>query len=200
MMTASHCFDEVDRCENTVVLFDYYSKEKSSWTTQETRRCKKVLSATKPTDIDFTDPDAFSDYVLFEIDEPIFNRVPLKLATSQAPFVDQEVYTIGHPRGRAMKIADQAKIFHVINKNIVTNLDGFHGNSGSPILDARTHEVIAIYSSGDEDDHEQVKQDGFQRQSTRIITDQTYAETPTYGEHASQMILIWPIIQSFFEM
>jgi V8-like Glu-specific endopeptidase len=58
---------------------------------------------------------------------------------------------MGHPSGLPMKYADGAKVFGNFDNYFSTNLDTFGGNSGSPVFNAKTNEVVGILVRGDID-------------------------------------------------
>jgi len=64
----------------------------------------------------------------------------------------QPVYMIGHPRGLPLKAAPGASVCDIANDCFASNLDVFQGNSGSPVFDGNTHEVVGLLTRTDEKD------------------------------------------------
>lgn len=92
------------------------------------------------------------DVKAFTIDRDPSRKI---LACSHSPIPQQRigVYMIGHPMGLPKKAAVNAgttqrerhpRYFH-------TTLDAFQGNSGSPVFNKESHEVIGILVSGETD-------------------------------------------------
>ena len=72
-----------------------------------------------------------------------------------------------------MKFADHAEVLQTINRSTFsTNLDAFHGNSGSPVFNQITGDVIGILASGAADD----------AANDVLITDATYTQYPSTKE------------------
>lgn len=91
------------------------------------------------------------DVVTFKVDRP-FERPQLIWENSQSLEEKSEIYMIGNPSGLPTKIALNADI--VDNSSIqffYTSLDGFQGNSGSPIFNLCTNKVIGVLVSGEID-------------------------------------------------
>ena len=76
---------------------------------------------------------------------------PLALPTVQpTPLPAQTpVYLLGHPFGMPLQMASDARVFGMTDQNsYFTDLDAFAGNSGSPVFDANTFELIGIFARG----------------------------------------------------
>lgn len=113
--------------------------------------------------------NAGPDYTVIKLDRKVKNIKPLAVDRKNSALkVGTEVFAIGHPSGLPLKIAGNAEVIKLnedmqvnrngtkinyLNKNysFLTNLDTFHGNSGSPVLNAKTLMVEGILVSGDED-------------------------------------------------
>jgi hypothetical protein len=97
------------------------------------------------------DASTGEDYGILRVDRPIVNHAPLKLSPSSGSRKDTAVYAVGYPSGLPLKLADEAVVRSETTHTFITNTDTFGGNSGSPILDAVSHEVIGILARGDVD-------------------------------------------------
>lgn len=152
LLTAGHCVAfESYPCEDFVWVFDYKkNKVQDAFLNEaEFAYCKEVKA------LGF-DPLKKMDYAIIELTENL-DRPTLKLS-QKTPRQGDRLVTIGHPNGLPQKVTDNGFVLNV-DKNffgnkvfqIVHNLDLFTGNSGSPIIDERSGEVIAIATSGEED-------------------------------------------------
>jgi S1-C subfamily serine protease len=101
-----------------------------------------------PTSITYRDEAL--DLVVVGVDRQV-SRPALSLSIKGISEGD-EVYALGYPSGLPMKL--------LLNANIVTNddlqsfytsLDAFQGNSGSPVFNLDTQEVIGVLVSGESD-------------------------------------------------
>jgi hypothetical protein len=90
------------------------------------------------------------DVIILELDRES-ERTPLKLSTSM-PGPGKEIYMLGHPCGIPLKVSLNASVLAYEGRNaFYTSLDAFQGNSGSPIFNFETHEVIGMLVSGEVD-------------------------------------------------
>lgn len=154
VMTAGHCFgrseyDHEKRCEGAFWVFDYY-----------------VTNAEKPSEIEFSVENVYEcaavvahnyedrglDFAIVELDRPVTDREPMRLNLEVKTVKDEELVIMGFPWGIPGKIADNARVLEDDNEHyFVANLDSFQGNSGSPVLNARTLEVEGILVRGKTD-------------------------------------------------
>lgn len=149
IVTAGHCIQSKQDCKNSYWLFDHKMKNKdSNLTTGPTDnlfRCKKIKykqmtynsSSSKGADIDFA---------IIQLDR-ITKREPLKLALDKAMESD-EIFVMGHPKGLPLKIAANSKVQSLSHNTFYANLDTYSGNSGSPVFNQKTLEVVGILSAG----------------------------------------------------
>lgn len=88
------------------------------------------------------------DWGLVKLDRNVKGQEIVKLSMDEI-YHGQPVYTIGHPAGLPLKFATGASVQDSRNKFFFTaDLDIFMGNSGSPVFDMNTHEVIGIVVQG----------------------------------------------------
>jgi hypothetical protein len=91
------------------------------------------------------------DWALVKLDRKVKGQVIAKLSGDEI-YHGQPVYTIGHPAGLPLKFAAGASVRDTRDtKNeflFKADLDIFMGNSGSPVFDMNTHEVIGIVVHG----------------------------------------------------
>ncbi|WP_285009833.1 trypsin-like serine peptidase [Pedobacter faecalis] len=143
MATAAHVFSEP--VENYVVVFGFVmqsAKGKYNALISNRNIYHPIKVVHKDTDVDLT---------VFEVRERI-SRQPLQLALKSDPALKTEIYMVGHPSGIPQKIALNADVQE--NKHpqyFYSSLDAFQGNSGSPVFDMKTHQVIGVLVSGEVD-------------------------------------------------
>lgn len=95
--------------------------------------------------------DNSADWVILELDRPVTGRTIRPLASERIG--DQAwVHIAGHPLGLPRKLAGNG----VVRDNTApaqfrASVDAYGGNSGSPIFDARSHAVVGMLVSGNED-------------------------------------------------
>ncbi|MBI4678191.1 MAG: trypsin-like peptidase domain-containing protein [Elusimicrobia bacterium] len=93
-----------------------------------------------------------SDWALVRLDRLVVGRLPLEVNAAGSIAEGTPVLTIGHPSGLPAKIAAGGRVRDASAKDyFVTNLDGYHGGSGSPVFHAVTGRVEGILVNGDTD-------------------------------------------------
>lgn len=93
------------------------------------------------------------DYALVITDRPL-NKKPLELDRKNLLLEKgNKIFMIGYPAGMSLKITKPgaAEIFDIGKSQFTTNLDGFGGNSGSPVFETYTKRVVGIFVSGPDD-------------------------------------------------
>jgi len=91
------------------------------------------------------------DWELIKLDRKVEGHTPVKL--SEKPIVlDQPVYILGHPCGLSLKYTSGAQVRNINDTCFAADLNVYSGNSGSPVFDCKTHEVIGIVVRGDTQD------------------------------------------------
>lgn len=153
LVTAGHCSThyatQIRRepelyCETYKWVFDYKKTERP-WLAQESAvySCKKILYAV------YDGKANQRDFALIQLDRPVTSREPLKISHAINNKNDS-VFILGHPLGLPMKYAGGAKITDDLRQqspSLMTNLDAFAGNSGSPVFN-RKKEVIGVLVGG----------------------------------------------------
>jgi hypothetical protein len=157
--------DQGDYCENIRVVFgfrkDIGGVIPRSVPAENVYKCVKVVAHSLA---------AGPDYTVIKLDRPVTGRLPLAIDRRNSGLTkDLSLFVIGHPNGIPLKIAGDAKVLKAgENMNVtdymgisqkwvdkgysfLTNLDSFHGNSGSPVFNLNTLMVEGILVSGDED-------------------------------------------------
>ncbi|HBA61414.1 MAG TPA: hypothetical protein DCZ92_11480 [Elusimicrobia bacterium] len=154
-----------DFCENIRVVFgfrkDLGGVIPPSAPARDVYKCAKVISHSLVSG---------PDYAVFKLDRKVSGRWPLAINRGNRGLsAETPLFVIGHPSGLPLKIAGDAEVVAVdtdvyVNDNwggktkwadqgysFLTNLDTFHGNSGSPVFNLYTLMVEGILVSGDND-------------------------------------------------
>ncbi len=88
------------------------------------------------------------DWALVKLDRKVKGQEIVKLSRDEVS-IGQPVYTIGHPAGLPLKFAAGASVRDTKDKFFfAADLDIFMGNSGSPVFDMNTHQVIGMVVHG----------------------------------------------------
>ena len=125
------------------------------------------------------------DYAVIQLDRPVKNAAPLAIRKFGRPLIFTPLLVIGHPSGIPLKVSGEAKLkpltkeddenyFQAFLKKrdiFYANLDTFSGNSGSPVLNAKTKKVEGIFVGGDEEDY--------------VIDEETWCRTPKVKSNSS---------------
>lgn len=151
VLTAGHCISATNPCENAAFVVGYEDsliKQSAPVIDQSlVYYCKKVINQ-KDDQVDVM------DFALIELDRPT-NLFPASLRFQPYEKIENKssVYSIGYPLGAPKKmstgIVRQAEDEE--SKALIAELDVFSGNSGSPVFDSKTHQLIGILSGGEED-------------------------------------------------
>jgi V8-like Glu-specific endopeptidase len=153
LVTAGHCIQNQEDCNETSWVFDYKLQPKTNRAdvmvgNDKVYKCKKVVEAKL-----FSDKDGTRiDYSLVKLDRAVIGKKPLKFRTSSKVATNTDIVVIGHPSGLPQKVAAGAKV--LLNNDdhyFQTNLDTFGGNSGSAVFDEKTGQVEGILVRGAKD-------------------------------------------------
>jgi hypothetical protein len=92
------------------------------------------------------------DYAIVRLDRPVLGRKPFSMRTTGSVTVGEEMVVVGYPSGLPLKVADGAIVRNTDHPSyFVFNGDTFQGNSGSPVIHAKTGEIEGILVRGDRD-------------------------------------------------
>jgi V8-like Glu-specific endopeptidase len=152
LVTAGHCYKSFSTpeevCKKFSWVFDYgMISEKHDPTQniplQNIYLCKKVMLAELSQTMDFS---------IIKLDRVVLGREPLKFRTTGKVSHLSNLVVIGHPSGLPTKISSSAHVTRNSDTTkFSTNLDTFHGNSGSAVFDATTGLVEGILIQGKTD-------------------------------------------------
>lgn len=153
--TAGHCMVNTGESRNETEtycqayswLFDFDSDGSdgprlSDFPAEKLYHCKQVVYAINE------EQAPFRDFALVQLDRPVTDRSPYTLDTSLIA-VGSSLTMIGYPLGTPAKLSRTAKVLrnNLENQILLTNLDAFEGNSGSPVFNAKGA-VIGILVGG----------------------------------------------------
>lgn len=152
LITAGHCYKSFSTpeavCKSFVWVFDFkMASEKADPTQniaiQNIYLCKEIIKA---------ELSQGNDYSIIRLNRAVTGRSPLKFRSSGKIADKTAIAVVGHPSGLPSKISDGGKVINNSNSSMfVTNLDTFHGNSGSAVVDASTGLVEGILVQGKTD-------------------------------------------------
>lgn len=89
-----------------------------------------------------------SDWALIRLDRNVVGRYIARLS-GRPLFIEQSIYSIGHPCGLPLKVAPGGIIERIDRESFTTKLDLYSGTSGSPVFCLETHDLIGIVSACD---------------------------------------------------
>jgi V8-like Glu-specific endopeptidase len=145
VLTAGHCVED-GFCKDTKFALDYFidspTRDPRKLETRRIFECDKVIAQR-------VEDDGGLDFALIKL-KSIATSSPAPLNHRPMP-KGQEITMIGFPAGIPMKVVEGAKVVWSNNKVANARLDAFVGNSGSPIFDSHTGDLMAILVSGETD-------------------------------------------------
>ncbi|MBI5211679.1 MAG: trypsin-like peptidase domain-containing protein [Elusimicrobia bacterium] len=148
VLTAGHCVKSLKECRQRSVVFGFRVGKNGKTPTRvpagEVYGCSELLGRK-------VDQKTGSDWALFRLDRQVAGHDPLNLdtrpVTKQTPLL-----LIGHPKGLPEKVASNGRVRDASPAAyFVTDLDSFHGNSGSPVFHAKSGGIVGVLVRGDED-------------------------------------------------
>jgi V8-like Glu-specific endopeptidase len=149
IVTAGHCYKAQstpeEACKNYAWVFDYDMSSASdvpgrNIPVSNIYLCKEVIAA---------ELSATRDFAVIKLNRPVVGRGALKIRTSGKISDSTSLVVIGHPTGLPTKISAGGKVTRNTEATtFATNLDTFHGNSGSAVFDANTGFIEGILIQG----------------------------------------------------
>lgn len=92
------------------------------------------------------------DFVKIELDRPITNRTIPTYDTTDRELSGTSIFTVGYPLGMPLKTISNGRIVKTFDPNhYLISIDAYRGNSGSPIFDVETGNIIGMLIGGDAD-------------------------------------------------
>lgn len=152
-VTAGHCVSPLavkGFCKNYFIVFDYDMHRGG--------RAPLILRKSSVYDCDRIASLAFDpngrtdDYAILHFSRPVKHRPSLKYRKTGKIADRAAVFMIGFPRGLPEKFSLDRKVSNNSDPSYFSaDLDCFHGNSGSPVLNSKTLEVEGIFVRGEGD-------------------------------------------------
>jgi hypothetical protein len=148
IVTASHCVPYRGELGDRRFVFGFYEQPDGAipavFSAEQVRTAHDVVYRSSRCD------DGNPDLAVIELDEAV-TIPPVTLSTKQARYHDR-LYMIGYPLGLPATYAPDAFVRDDKQPaHIIANLDGEGGNSGSPVFDEKTHQVIGVHVHGEVD-------------------------------------------------
>jgi hypothetical protein len=145
--TAGHC-----ACEKNVtdlrIVFGFKMTDDSTPVTRIA--AENIYGAIEVIDR-FYIPGQGADWALVKLDRSVTG--PFIPALSKKEIcLNQPLYILGHPCGLPLKYSGDAKVCYIEDGYFSADLNVYSGNSGSPVFDKKTHEVVGIVVRGDSRD------------------------------------------------
>lgn len=146
MITNNHCVANQTELNNSQIRF----RERR----ESCSRSSRVLDVVTTRGNRLLETNGRSDITLFTIRNPERARGATRLQlTNRAPRVGDLVYIPQHPNGNPRRIAIEdegrtCRIRSVSGKDVRYTCDTQGGSSGSPVILANSHEVIALHNAG----------------------------------------------------
>jgi len=149
LVTAGHCAMSNEQCLDSSWIFDYNAEKeglaKITFPSKNIFKCAMIIATEK-------NLVTKNDYAVIRLDRPVVGRIPLKVRLTGKIEDNTELLLIGHPSFLPTKIVDGGSIrVNIDPVYFVGNIDSFAGNSGSPVMDAKTGVVEGILVRGGKD-------------------------------------------------
>jgi V8-like Glu-specific endopeptidase len=155
LITAAHCVPSEAVCEDLYWATDYEKSKLRNTDEGELLipkrslyKCKSVLKTTaqnKDLEIDS------EDWAVIELERDVQGRPHVSLSEDSVE-VGQRTTVAGYPIGLPLTITPNGKVIENNNGPVFKiNNDTFGGNSGSPVINEETGDVIGILVAGDDD-------------------------------------------------
>ena len=161
VMTAGHCVLDQVSCDAIRIVFGFAIKKSGGSAPAAIRQedvyaCKKIITrfvSGEPASVGHPINPAGqgngSDYALIQLDRKVAGHKPLAINRGQSLKKGDSIMIIGYPHGLPLKVAGDASIRDTSLEGYFTsNLDGFSGNSGSPVFNTATRLIEGIHVRG----------------------------------------------------
>lgn len=144
VLTAGHCVEPKD-CNDTRFVFDFQydvpHREVTMTDASKIYSCKKIIHRKS---------DYYLDFALVQLDRPVQDRSPAKLASANIK-VGEKLFMLGHPDGLPLKYSGEGMIHEQSPDFFYAYIDSFSGNSGSAVFSMQSKEIVGILARGVED-------------------------------------------------
>lgn len=152
IVTAGHCVQSLAQCKSSAWVFDYKlatsDTDASIVKRDNIYECKSLVKSKQSTTISGK-KNYKSDFAIIKLDRKT-KRTPFRLSKRRVRS-NTPLAVIGYPRGLPLKITGNGKVLDMGRRNFRAELDAFGGNSGSPVINLDTLEVVGLLTSGGAD-------------------------------------------------
>jgi V8-like Glu-specific endopeptidase len=147
VLTAGHCVPDAKSCKQFKVVFDYHLQNPtdsiSSLKGKNIFSCRDVIYTTEKKNA--------ADFALIRLDRPVEGRAFLSFSVSELTFKDV-LLIVGYPMGKPVKFTTDGKVRSLLSDQFfVASLDAFSGNSGSPVFNQLTYQIVGVLARGEQD-------------------------------------------------
>jgi V8-like Glu-specific endopeptidase len=147
-VTAGHCLDS-ENIKQVAFVYGYYMKDSLNPNleikAEDIYYPVRIIGHSLKEDIK-------NDFCVVKVNRVISANRITNLRREGKISDNESIYTIGYPCGLPLKVTMNGKVVNNSFPNyFVTNLDTYHGNSGSPVFNGTTHMVEGILVRGDSD-------------------------------------------------
>ena len=164
VMTAGHCINTQQACDEMMIVFDFNVKVRggtapSTVPASSVYSCKSIVASRNDsgtrggTSRDAAPRGGKLDYAIIRLDRKVTGRKPLPINRKGGLADGSPLFTIGHPTGLPAKIAGGASVLNIREgePSFEANLDTYAGNSGSGVFNAETGLLEGILVRGRDD-------------------------------------------------
>lgn len=148
IVTAAHCIDE-NNIDQYQFIFGFETLSDGS--TRTIIENSQIYSAIRILGRRYEDSTEI-DWAVLQLNRPVLNLPPLNCDFTNSSTVGDQVYCVGHPTGLPKKIAQDGIIGSDQKHFYTANIDTYAGNSGSPVFNSNTNQVIGILVRGEPND------------------------------------------------
>jgi V8-like Glu-specific endopeptidase len=148
MVTAGHCVYKKNLSDLRIV-FGYNKSDFEKPATQVSNN--KIYKAKKVIHIVYDPEGTGADWALVKLDRKVEGPGVVTLSPKNIS-LEKQVYTLGYPCGLPLKYARGAYVRDMSKAFFSSDLSVYSGNSGSPVFNYDTHEVVGIVARGDSQD------------------------------------------------
>jgi V8-like Glu-specific endopeptidase len=144
LLTAKHCLPDAAACAQTLAVFDFAYDAEGRLVDPVNENIFQCAG--------LAELGSNGDFVLVTLERST-DRAGLPLSTLPLSQTLGPLAILGHPDGLPRKVALGATVLidEPANDYFVTNLDSFAGNSGSPVIDLASYQVVGMLLGGEED-------------------------------------------------
>lgn len=151
LATAGHCLDDARACGNTLFVFGF----EADWTgwmapslpAGNVYRCRELVARWG----DYV-PPLEADWALVRLDRPVAGAVPARLNRSGVVREGAPLLLIGNPKNLPLKVSAGGRVRDASPRDhFVASVDGYHGNSGSPVFNRETGLLEGLLIRGEDD-------------------------------------------------